>query len=298
MGASVIEPTPVVEEIGAAATPRRARGAAMLRFLWRRNPVACVLVAATVLSATVGASVVSHQSVYTVNLLETLSPPSLSHLLGTDAYGRDVLARVIVSTRVAMLAFVLVVGIAGTVGTLVGSLAGERGGWLDMGASRFVELIQGFPFVLLALGIVAILGPSEVHALVAIGIATIPDFFRISRGAAVELRDREFVLAARAAGVRRFRLFYSEILPNMLGSLVIVATFDGAQAIIAEATLSFLGLGAQPPQPSFGTMISDAKEYMVRQPLYLLMVAICLALVVLGLNMLGDTLSDYFSSES
>lgn len=133
------------------------------------------------ISATVGASVVSYQSVYAVNLTNTLAPPSLSHVLGTDAYGRDVFARVIVSTRIAALAFVLVVGIAGTVGTVFGALAGERGGSLDMTVSRIVELIQGFPFVLLALGIVAILGPSEVHALIAIGIATIPDFYRISR---------------------------------------------------------------------------------------------------------------------
>ena len=284
-----------VRETGQAKSVRRASGPGVIGFLWRRNPIACVLVGATVISATVGASVVSYQSVYAVNLTNTLAPPSLSHVLGTDAYGRDVFARVIVSTRIAALAFVLVVGIAGTVGTVFGALAGERGGSLDMTVSRIVELIQGFPFVLLALGIVAILGPSEVHALIAIGIATIPDFYRISRGSAVELRDREFVLAARSVGVKPWRLFYSELLPNMLGSLVIVATFDGAQAIVAEATLSFLGLGAQPPQPSFGSMISDAKEYMVRQPLYLILVAICLALVVLGLNMLGDSLSDYFS---
>jgi peptide/nickel transport system permease protein len=274
---------------------KRAGALGVLRYLWRRNPLACVLVTLFVLSASVGASVVSHNSVYTVNLTSTLARPSLSHILGTDAYGRDILARVIVSCRVAVLAFVLVVGIAGITGTTLGALAGERGGLPDLVASRLIELVQGFPFVLLALGLVAILGPSEVHALIAIGIATIPDFFRIARSSAVELRDREFVLAARSVGVKRWRLFYSEILPNMAGSLVIVATFDGAQAIIAEATLSFLGLGAQPPQPSFGTMISDAEFYMVEDPLYLVMVAVCLALVVIGLNMLGDSLSDFFS---
>ena len=176
--------------------------------------------------------------------------------------------RVIVSTRIAALAFVLVVGIAGTVGTVFGALAGERGGSLDMTVSRIVELIRGFPRLVRVRESWRCLGRQRFTPLLRLGL---PDrrLYRISRGSAVELRDREFVLATAQCRVKPWRLFYSELLPNMLRSLVIVATFDGAQAIVAEATFSFLGLGARLPSPSFGSMISDAKEYMVRQPLYL-----------------------------
>jgi peptide/nickel transport system permease protein len=276
---------------------RRLYKSRLLRFVCRRNPFACLVVLGFVLAATVGASVVPSPSVYGFNLAGRLAPPSFSHLLGTDEFGRDIFARVIVSCRVAAIAFVVVVGIAGLAGATLGALSGERGGWLDLVVSRLIELIQGFPVVLLAFALVAILGSSEVNALIAVGVGTVPDFYRVARGAVVELRDREFVLAARTVGVRRWRLFYSELLPNFVGPLVVLATFDGAQAIMYEATLSFLGLGTQPPQPSFGTMISDAKNYMVDQPSYLVTVGVCLALVLLGLNLLGDTLSDFFSGE-
>lgn len=271
--------------------------AGALSYLWRQNPAACVLTLMFLLCATVGASLATRQSIFGFDLADRLAGPSWVHLLGTDSYGRDVLARVIASTRIAAEAFLVVTVMAGSVGTITGLLAGEQGGVVDLVASRLVELIQGFPILLLALAIVAVLGTSLFHALLAVAIGAIPDFFRVARSSAIELRDREFVLAARSVGVRRWRLLYSEMLPNMIGAIVVVATFDGAQAVMYEATLSFLGLGVQPPQPSFGTMISDAQTYMVMQPLYLVVVATCLGLILLSLNGIGDALSDYFSEE-
>lgn len=280
-----------------AARERLAGRQGLVWYLIRSCPLALAVVVVFVVCAIFGPYIVSNSSVVGFDLTARLTGPSLSHLLGTDEYGRDILARVVVSTKTAAIAFLVVVGIAGLIGATLGALVGEMGGLLDLVVSRIIELVQGFPVVLLALGIVTIMGPTEFHALIAIGIGTIPDFFRIARGSAVELRDREFVLAARTVGVRKWRLFYSEMLPNMVGALVVVATFDGAQAILYDATLSFLGLGVQPPAPSFGTMISEAKTYLVVEPMYLVAVGACLAVILLALNRLGDSLSDYFNTD-
>jgi peptide/nickel transport system permease protein len=187
-----------------------------------------------------------------------------------------------------------VVAIGGLVGITVGTLAGGVGGVLDMAISRVTEVVQGFPTILLAIVIVALLKPSLADAMIAVGIAAIPDFARVSRSVAIQLRDREFVQAARGIGASEIRILWSEVLPNMIGPLIVVTSFDGAQAVMWEATLSFLGLGAQAPAPSFGSMLREAQDYLSIQPWLAVVVGIAVSAVVLSLNLLGDALSDYY----
>ena len=154
------------------------------------------------------------------------------------------------------------VGVGGIAGTILGSVGGLFGGAVDAVVSRVIEVVQGFPIVLLAIAVVAIAGPSLTNAMLAVAVGAIPDFARVARSVAIQLRTREFVEAARSIGASEPWILGREILPNMLGSLVVIATFDGAQAVMYEAALSFLGLGVQPPAPSFGGMLSEAKEYL------------------------------------
>jgi peptide/nickel transport system permease protein len=233
-----------------------------------------------------------------IELLSRLQGASWGHPLGTDPYGRDILSRVIAGARVAAEAALIVVLIGGLIGTVLGLLAGGLGGLVDLVISRVIEVVQGFPVVLLAIGIVAILGPSLLHAMLAAGIGAIPDFARISRGIALQLRHREFVEAARSAGASELRILRTEVLPNMLGSLIVITSFDGAQAVMYESALSFLGLGVQPPEASYGVMLSDAKSYLSQQASYAVYTGVALALVILGLNLIGDALSDYFDRGS
>jgi peptide/nickel transport system permease protein len=208
-----------------------------------------------------------------------------------------VLSRLLGSAGVAAEAFLIVVLIGGIVGTLLGTLAGGLGGFLDLVVSRVTEVVQGFPTVLVAIVIVALLGPSLVNAMVAVGIAAIPDFARVSRGVAIQLRDREFVQAARGLGAGELRILRTEILPGMIGPLIVVASFDGAQAVMWEAALSFLGLGVQPPAPSFGSMLREAQQYLSIQPQLAIVTGIAVSAVILGLNLFGDAISDYFDGD-
>ena len=267
----------------------------VVRYLLKRDPLACALVALFLLAAVLG-PYVAPRSPNDVNLVAQLQLPSSRYMLGTDQYGRDLLSRILGAARVAGEAALIVVLIGGFVGTVLGTLAGGFGGLTDMIISRFSEIVQGIPIILLAIAIVAVTGPSLENAMVAVGIGAIPDFVRVSRGSAIQLRAREFVEAARSIGASELSIMWREIMPNMLGALIVIGSFNAAQAVLYEATLSFLGLGVQPPQPSFGGMLSDAKAYLSFQPWYALVVGVALALVILGLNLLGDALSDYFAA--
>jgi peptide/nickel transport system permease protein len=265
----------------------------MARFLLRRDPLACFLVSTFVLVAILAPLLQTH-SPNAIDLSRSLESPSFDHWLGTDELGRDLLSRIVGSTRVALTASLFVVAIGATIGTILGTLAGGLGGTLDLVVSRLVETLQGFPVVLLAIAIVAIAEPSLSSAMLAVGVALIPGFARVSRGIALQLKHREFVEAARSAGASEFRILRREVLPNMAGPLIVLASFDIGAAILYEASLSFLGLGVQPPTASFGGMLSDAKGYLYDQPLYALFPGIAVALVILGLNLLGDALGDYY----
>jgi peptide/nickel transport system permease protein len=269
----------------------------LLKFLFRRGPVGCVLVTGFVICAVFGPWLEPYDP-NQIDLLSRLQGSSWTHLLGTDQYGRDILSRLIAAARVAAEAALIVVLIGGAIGTTLGLVAGGLGKTVDIVISRILEVVQGFPVVLLAIALVAILGPSLFHAMLAAGIGAIPDFARISRGIAIQLRRREFVEAARSAGASELRILRTDILPNLIGSLVVITSFDAAQAVMYESALSFLGLGVQPPTASYGVMLSEANGYLVQAPYWAIYTGIALALVILGLNLVGDALSDYFDRGS
>lgn len=273
--------------------PARRRQAGVFAFLIRRSPVALALVALFLLAASIGPVVAPH-SMTDTNLAMALQGPSAEHWLGTDPLGRDVLSRLLGASRVAAQAFLIVVLIGGVIGTTLGLIAGGRGGLVDLLVSRVTEILQGFPTILVAIVIVALLSPSLTNAMIAVGLAAVPDFARVSRSVAIQLRDREFVDAARGLGASELRILWSEILPNMIGPLVVVASFDGAQAVLWEASLSFLGLGVQPPAPSFGSMLREAQSFLAIQPSLAIVVGLAVSGFILGLNLLGDALGDYF----
>jgi len=251
------------------------------------------LVAVFIFTSLFGPLLAPHSMTQT-NLSAALLGPEKGHLLGTDSLGRDVLSRLLGSARVAAQAFLIVVAIGSLIGIPLGTIAGGVGGLPDMIISRFIEAVQGFPTILVAIVIVALVKPSLFNAMSAVGLAAIPDFARVSRSVAVQLRDREFILAARGIGASELRILRTEVLPNMVGPLIVVASFDGAQAVMWEAALSFLGLGVQPPAPSFGSMLREAQDYLSIQPWLAIISGIAVCAVILGLNLLGDAVSDYY----
>ncbi len=273
-------------------TARVRRPPGLFAFLIRRSPLAVLLVGIFLVASLFGPWLAPH-SMTDTNLSAALSSPSATNWLGTDPLGRDVLSRLLGSAQVAAQAFVIVVLIGGIFGTALGLVAGGLGGILDLVVSRVVEVLQGFPTILVAIVIVALFDPSLTNAMIAVGLAAIPDFARVSRSVAIQLRDREFIQAARGLGAGEIRILWSEVLPNMVGPLIVIASFDGAQAVLWEASLSFLGMGVQPPAPSFGSMLRDAQGYLAIQPSFAVTVGIAVSAVILGLNLLGDAISDY-----
>lgn len=220
--------------------------------------------------------------------------PSPAHWFGTDHLGRDILSMVMVGTRNSIAVALVAVGIGAGAGVPLGAWAAAGGGWLDEVLMRFNDLVFAFPALLSAVMITAIFGPGAVNAIVAIGIFNIPVFARVARAGALGLWPSEFVLAARAAGKGRLRITAEHILPNVASLLIVQATIQFALAILAEAGLSYLGLGAQPPMPSWGRMLFDAQTRMVVAPWMAIFPGTAIALAVLGLNLFGDGLSDIF----
>lgn len=283
-----------VQQSDTAAPARRPQRGA-LAYILRRSPVAVLLVTLFLIAALFGPWLAPH-SMTDTNLGQALQPPNATYWLGTDALGRDVLSRLLGSAGVAAQAFLIVVLIGGVLGTLFGLVAGGIGGLTDLILSRVIEILQGFPTVLVAIVIVALLNPSLTNAMIAVGLAAVPDFARVARGVAIQLREREFIQAARGLGMSEMRILLSEVLPNMVGPLIIIASFDGAQAIMWEAALSFLGMGVQPPYPSFGSMLREAQNFLAIQPSLAITVGLTVSAIILGLNLLGDGLSDYYDS--
>ncbi len=221
-----------------------------------------------------------------------LATPSAAHPFGTDQYGRDLLSRVMSGAVTSIMVGIIAVGIGSAAGVALGMLSGYVGGWVDETLMRFVDAVQGFPAILSALLFTAVFGPGMVISMVAIGLAFVPAFARLTRGSFLEIRGREFVIAAQALGARDRRLVLRHILPNTLAPLIVQATTSFPVAILAEAGLAYLGLGTQPPHPSWGLMLKDAQNFLSMSPGYALFPGGAIALTVLGLNLLGDGLRD------
>ena len=218
--------------------------------------------------------------------------PSEVYWLGTDEVGRDVLSRLIWGARASLLAGVIPVTIALTLSIPLGLLSGYAGGWADGVIMRVNDAMLAIPFLIVAIALAAFLGPSLTNAMIAIGIATLPIFLRLSRGTALSLKTEDYIEAARALGCSRRRIAACHLLPNMLPPLLIQSSITVAAAIIAEASLSFLGLGQQPPAPSWGSMLNAAQRYLSQAPWMALYPGLMIFFVVMALNVLGDGLRD------
>lgn len=227
-----------------------------------------------------------------MDMANKLQGPSASHWLGTDAFGRDVASLLLVGARASILVGVIAVGIGLVAGTALGLLAAARRGWVEEAIMRLADFSLAFPAILSAIMLTAVFGPGIVNAIVAIGIYNIPMFARIARGSAKAVWAREYVTAARACGKGAWAITFQHVLPNISAALIVQSTIRFAIAILAEAALSYLGLGTQPPQPSWGRMLSEAQTLMFQQPLLAVFPGLAIALAVLGLNMLGDGLRD------
>ena len=221
-----------------------------------------------------------------------LQRPSTAHLLGTDPFGRDVLSMLIVGSRNSFTVGFVAVGIGLSFGVALGALAAARGGLVDDAVMRLADFTFAFPAVLSAIMLTAWLGPGAVNAIIAIGIFNIPVFARLARGAALQVWSRDFILAARAAGKGTLAITREHVLPNIAGILMVQATIQFALAILAEAGLAYLGLGTQPPNPSWGRMLNEAQTFMHVNPLLAVFPGTAIALAVLAFNLLGDGLRD------
>jgi len=219
-------------------------------------------------------------------------PPSAVHLLGTDEVGRDVLSRLIWGARASLMAGVIPVTLAVSLSIPLGLLSGYAGGWLDSWMMRLNDAMLAIPFLIVAIALAAFLGPSLRNAMIAIGIASLPTFVRLARGTVLALKTEDYVEAARALGCSRPRIAGLHILPNMLPPLIIQSSIAVASAIIAEASLAFLGLGQQPPAPSWGSMLNAAQRYLSQAPWMALYPGLTIFAIVMALNVLGDGLRD------
>ena len=231
-------------------------------------------------------------SPYEVDMAAKLQAPNAEHWLGTDPFGRDVASLLLVGARNSILVGLIAVSIGLAVGTALGLLAAARGGWLEELIMRLADFTFAFPAILSAIMLTAVFGAGIVNAIIAIGIFNIPTFARITRASARSIWSREYVLAARACGKGPWRITLDHVLPNMLSVLIVQATIQFALAILAEAALSYLGLGTQPPQPSWGRMLAEAQTLLFQAPLLAVFPGLAIALAVLGLNLLGDGLRD------
>jgi peptide/nickel transport system permease protein len=229
-----------------------------------------------------------------IDIPHKLSGPSPLHWLGTDSLGHDIVSQLLVGSQNSLLVGVIVVGIGLTIGGGLGLLAAAHRGWIEEAVMRFADFTFAFPALLSAILLTAIYGPGLFISIVAIGIFNIPVFARIARGAALAVWSRDYILAARVAGKGSWRITWDHVLPNILSALIVQATVQFALAILAEAALSYLGLGTQPPHASWGRMLNEAQAQLFRAPSLALYPGLAIIVCVLGLNLLGDGLRDLF----
>jgi len=276
----------------AAVTPPRSRNRAWGKF--KRNRVAVlgtVIVLAMIVLAIFAPLLATHDPFQT-SFMTIRKAPSATFWLGSDELGRDIYSRMLFGARASLMAGVVSVAIAVVIGVPLGLISGYFGGWVDSIISRFTEALLAIPFLILAIALAAFLEPSLTNAMIAIGVSAAPKFVRLARGQVLAVKSEDYVQSSRALGASDTRIIARHILPNIMPPLIVQATITIATAIIAEASLSFLGLGLQPPNPSWGSMLNTGKNFMVQAPWMSIFPGSAIFLVVLGFNLLGDGLRD------
>jgi peptide/nickel transport system permease protein len=227
-----------------------------------------------------------------IDLMNKLQPPSIEHLMGTDDKGRDVLSRIIYGSQLSLTVGVVSVAIGAFVGIILGLVSGYYGKMIDTVIMRFIDVLLAFPGILLALAIISALGPDLINVMIAVGIFSIPTFARIVRGSTLSTKKMEYIDAIRALGATDFKIIFVHILPNILSPIIVQGTLRLATAILTAAGLSFLGMGAQPPSPEWGAMLSSGRNFLWNAPHMATFPGLAIALIVMGLNLFGDGLRD------
>jgi ABC-type dipeptide/oligopeptide/nickel transport system permease subunit len=244
-----------------------------------------------VLIAILAPFIAPHDPIVT-SLRHRLAGPSHEHLLGRDELGRDILSRLIFGARISLTIGLISVGIGASVGTVLGAISGYYSGKTDLIIQRFIDILLAFPGLLLAILIIAIAGPGLHNLMIAVGIASIPVYVRLVRGSVLSIKELDYISAAKAAGASNYRIIFRHILPNCLAPLIVLSTLQIATAILWAAGLGFLGLGAQPPTPEWGTMLSRGRVFIRAAPHITIFPGLAIMLSVLGFNLLGDGLRD------
>ncbi|WP_376998515.1 ABC transporter permease [Azospirillum himalayense] len=251
-----------------------------------------VILLTLLLIVAVAAPWIAPMSPLETDLANTLAPPSAAHLLGTDQFGRDVLSRLIWGTRISLQVAVAVMALSLSLGMVIGAVAGFFGGWIERVTVSIIDILLAFPGFLLALALVAARGSSLESVIIAVALAFTPRVAAVMRAVVLTIKPRTYVEASRAIGMGTMRLLFLHVVPNSLPPVIVVATVSAATAILAEAGLSFLGLGVQPPAPTWGNVIADGQSFLASNPLISLSAGICIAVMVVALNLLGDGLRD------
>ena len=290
----VSQPTFESSDYEAETRSARVRAALALirRFLRHRSAMVGLTILLILIVIAIAAPAIAPFDPNKQNLRQALAPPGAEHLLGTDEFGRDILSRILYGARISLRVGVMVVLLSGTTGVVLGLVAGYYQGRIDTVISRGLDILLAFPSLLLAIAVITILGPSLVNALFAIAIAQVPRYARVTRGVVLSQKQRDYVDAARALGGNPARIMFVHLLPNVIAPVVILASLGIATAILTTASLSFLGLGAQPPEPEWGAMLSTGRSYMRQAYWITLFPGLAIMITVLAINLFGDGLRD------
>ena len=264
---------------------------------WRRLKknklaVASLIVIGLIVLVAIFAPLLAPYDPYETDVFNKLQGPSKEHIMGTDSIGRDVFSRIIYGTRVSLLVGVVCEAIAVPIGVILGCIAGYYGGWADTIISRLIEVLGSFPFIIFALCIMFLIGPGVLNIFVALGAIGWLGHARQIRAAVIQLKNSEFIEAAKTSGASDFKIIFKHLIPNCLSTVIVVATIDIPGDIMYEATLSYIGLGIQPPEPSWGSMIAEAQNFLRQIPTFSIFPGLAIMIVVLAFNTFGDGLRD------
>jgi len=284
--------------VGQAPTSRSGWVAFWRRFSRNKNGVVGSLIILGLVMMALFAQFIAPHSYSDQNLSKSLLPPLQEGLLGTDQFGRDLLSRLIFGSRASIEVGLIATGISVIIGTSLGAIAGYLGGWFDYVTEALVSITWAFPTVLMALFLVSVLGPSLVNVMLAVGLVNWASYTRVVRSQVLSLKEADFVLAARLSGSQSWRVIFRHLVPNALSPVIVMASLGMANAILTEAALSFLGLGIQPPTPSWGSILADARSFLTMAPWLSIFPGIAIMVAVLGFNLLGDGLRDVIDPHS